>query len=277
VLSFTIDKETSSAIIDLKDRLSFISRERIREELLKLVAGDGMKEILLEFSPVITQIIPELSPSVGYDQNNPHHEHELYKHLVLTASNIENDPILRLTALLHDVGKPSCRSTDESGISHYYSHAEKSAEIANGIAKSLRCSNSEIDRITSLIKFHDGVIDETDKAIKRRLSQLGQEYLFDLLDLQRADNLAQKTELPLKRLIHNDNLRAIANKIISENACVKKDALAVNGNQLISLGFKGRKIGKALSLLLDAVINGEVENEEKALLDFIIDKQAEIL
>ena len=272
-LSFDIDKETSDAVLDLKDRLSLISRERIRDELLKLLTGDGMSDILLNYMDVITYIIPELLPTIGFNQNNPHHDHDLYEHLVLSASSIKKDPILRLAALLHDVEKPSTASLDDNGISHYYSHAEKSSESAKRIARSLRCSNAEIERISVLIKYHDGVIEETDKAVKRRLNQLGNDGLFDLLDLQRADNLAQKKEKPIERLKHNDNLRDIANRLICENACVRTNTLAINGNEIIRLGYRGRQIGKALSLLLDAVINGEVENEEKALIDFINDKR----
>ena len=269
-LSFEIHDETSKAIIMLKDRLSLISRERIRDELFKLLIGDGMKDILLTYPTVITQIIPELEATVSFVQNNPHHDHDLYKHLVLTASSIKKDPILRLTALLHDIEKPSCVSKDDDGVSHYYSHAEKSAESARSVARHLRCSSSEVQRIGNIIRFHDGVIEESERAVKRRLNQLGQDGLFDLLDLQRADNLAQKFEIPNGRLIHNDTLRNIANKLISENACVSTNSLEVNGNDMIRMGLKGRQIGKALSLLLDAVINGDVENEEKALIDHII-------
>lgn len=272
-LSFKIDPETSDAILNLTNRLSLISKERIRDEFLKLLTGDGMTDVLLEYPSVIANIIPELSNTVCYDQNNPHHDYALYKHLVLTASNIKKDPILRFTALLHDIEKPSTASLDDKGISHYYSHAEKSSESAKSIARRLRCSNAEIERISVLIKYHDGVIEETDKAVKRRLNQLGNDGLFDLLDLQRADNIAQKAVSPTDRLKHNDNLRSIATRLISENACVKTNSLAINGTDIKKLGFSGRQIGKALSLLLDAVINGEVENEEKALLDFINDKR----
>lgn len=277
VLSFDIERQTSDAIHQLKDRLSLVSKERIRDEFFKLLCGKGMKNVLLNYEPVITQIIPELKKTVNYDQNNPHHQYTLYKHLVLTASNLKEDPILRLTGLLHDIEKPSCKSIDDIGVSHYHSHAEKSAETARCIAKRLKSSNAEVRRIELLIKYHDGVIEESDKAVKRRLNQLEQSGLFDLLDLQRADNLSQQSSVPTSRLIHNDNLRNIANKLISENACVKTNALAINGNHIINLGYSGRQIGKALSLLLDAVINGDVENEEKALLDFIIINRDKIM
>lgn len=276
ILGFKIDDDTSAAISDLRERLLLISRERIRDELLKLLIGDGMKDILLDYSSVIATIIPKLSPSIGYDQNNPHHDHDLYTHLVLTASNLPKDPILRLIGLIHDVEKPSCHSLDDKGISHYYGHAEKSAVASKEIARSLRCSNAEASRIFTIIKYHDGVIDETDKAVRRRLNQLGEDGVFDLFDLQRADNLAQKNELPTDRLIHNDKLRSIAKRLINEQACFSTSGLAINGLDVMKLGFKGKQIGTALSLLLEAVINGEVENTPEALKEFLVASRSKI-
>jgi tRNA nucleotidyltransferase (CCA-adding enzyme) len=234
-----------------------------------------MEGIMMSYSSVICEVIPELEDAVNYDQNNPHHDHDLYKHLVLTASNLPKDPILRLAGLIHDIGKPACRSNDEDGISHFYGHAQISSEESRNIARSLKCSKPEVLRISSVIKFHDGVIEENEKAVRRRLNQLGPDGVFDLLDLQRADNLAQKNELPTDRLRHNEVLRKIAHDLIVSNACVSTKTLAINGNDLLARGYKGKQIGKALSMLLDAVINGELENDRDSLLLYL-DKKLQL-
>jgi tRNA nucleotidyltransferase (CCA-adding enzyme) len=130
-------------------------------------------------------------------------------------------------------------------------------------------------RISSVIKFHDGVIEENEKAVRRRLNQLGPDGVFDLLDLQRADNLAQKNEIPTDRLRHNEVLRKIAHDLIKSNACVSTKTLAINGNDLLARGYKGKQIGKALSMLLDAVINGELENDKDSLLLYL-DKKLQL-
>ena len=263
-LDFDIECITSRAIFKTSDNLCHISKERIREELLKLICGDRASKIFTDYSSVFALIIPGLKNTFDYDQNNPHHSFDLYTHLIKTVNNLPKDPILRMAGLLHDIGKPNTASKDESGISHYYSHAKISAEMAETILRDLRFSNNDISRICSIILYHDGVIEENERAVKRRLNQLGSDKFFDLLELQRADNASQTNDIAY-RLEHNSILRKISNNVIMRGDCVDASRLALNGNDLISTGLKGKQIGKVLSFLLDAVINGETENTKEAL------------
>ncbi len=267
VLKFTIEPATADAVRALAPRLSVISAERIAVELKKALLGDGFADILLAFPSVFTEFLPELAPCIGYDQNNPHHDFDLLTHLSKTVLNLPKDPILRLAGLLHDIGKPSTRSADGEGISHYYGHASVSADMAEAIMKRLKFSNADTERVVKLIRYHDGVIDETEKAVKRRLNQLGPELFFDLLALQRADHASQ-TRDPAFRRDHTEQLFRIGHDVISKEECLTQKQLAVNGFDMIDLGLEGKEVGKMLNLLLDAVLGDDVENERSSLLDY---------
>lgn len=267
VLKFTIDPPTADAAKSLASRLSMVSEERITVELKKALVGDGFPAILLAFPAVFSEFFPELAPCTAYDQNNPHHEFDLLTHLAKTVSFLPKDPILRLAGLLHDIGKPPTQSTDENGISHYYGHAAKGCEMALVALKRLKLSSKEIERVTTLIRYHDGVIEETEKAVKRRIHRLGSEYFFDLLALQRADHAAQ-THDPDHRKAHIEQLFRIGMDVISNSECVSANQLAVNGHDMIAIGLVGEEIGKMLKLLLYAVMDDEVENSKEALMSY---------
>ncbi len=269
-LGFEIDKETSDAISELKNNLSLVSKERIRDEMKKLICGIEMSRVMHIYRDVIALIIPDISQTFSYDQNNPHHDFDLYTHTIKTVSNLPADPILRFSGLLHDIAKPLTESKDKNGISHFYGHAHIGAQKAEDILKDLRFSNVEIRRIVTLIRHHDGVIEETEAAVRKKLSKIGIEMYFDLLDLQRADNASQKLDSSL-RADHNDTLRSIANRILSKDHCLSLSDLAVDGNDIIELGYKGKEIGKALSCLLNAVLNGETKNTKEHLFRYLID------
>ncbi len=264
-LSFEIEGKTAAAIHELKEKISLISAERISEELKKIVCGDNFEEVFLKFIDVFAVIIPELIPCIGYDQNNPHHCNSLEIHLAKTVTASPKNYISRLAALFHDISKPSVMTKDENGISHYYSHASLSCEMAQQILKRLHFSNKDISTITTLIRYHDGVIDETEKAVLRRINQLGEDLFFDLIALQRADNSAQ-TESEALRSEHSDKLCSIAKGLIAKKKTSSLNKIAVDGNDMISLGLSGRQIGLALDYLLNEVIDGNIENSRESLL-----------
>ncbi len=267
VLNFSIDAPTTEAAKNLSHRLAMVSEERIAVELKKTVVGDGFPEILMSFPSVFAEFLPELAPCDGYDQNNPHHAFDLLSHLSKTVSFLPKDPILRLSGLLHDIGKPLTCSTDENGICHYYGHAAKGSEMASEALKRLKFSTKEVERVTTLIRYHDGVIEENERAVKHRIHQLGNEKFLDLLALQRADHASQ-TENPNYRKSHDDMIFHIGMNIISNSECTNTNQLAINGYDMIKLGVCGKEIGKILKILLFAVMDGKVENKKSALLSY---------
>ena len=265
VLCFGIDRKTSAAVRALKDSLVSVSPERIAAELDKAIMGKDFGRVLLEYPEVFSVFLPELSPCIGYNQNNPHHIYDLLTHTAKAVDACPEDRIVRLAALFHDIGKPSTMVTDADGVSHYIGHAKVSTEMADNILHRLRYSTADIRAVTELIRYHDGVIDETEKAVKKRLSQLGEMQFRRLIALKRADNAAQ-AENPDFRKDHAEKLLSIAQGIIDRSECLSLKTLAVNGSDLIALGLSGREIGQALKLMLEAVIDGRAENEKSALL-----------
>ena len=267
VLDFDIDKATSESMIRNRGLLNSISAERINVELSKLLLGDGCERILTEYAVILTEIIPELAPAVGFDQRNYHHVYDVYTHIVKSVVSCPKDRNVRMAALLHDVGKPDTFSIGADGVGHFYGHSEKSVEIAENVLTRLKFDNASKNEILTLIKYHDPVIPVKRSAVGRWARRLGMDTLFKLLDLKAADNMAQAPEF-IDRLKGYDEIREIAIEMIAENACFSLRDLAVNGGDLIkSAGFTaGKAVGEALSALLDAVISEELPNDREVLL-----------
>ena len=170
-------------MLDCRRLIKNISRERIFAELSKLLCGRNVRAVLTEFSDILGEFIPEINAMKGFEQHNFHHIYDVLTH---TAVVVENTPPLlhlRLAALFHDIGKPSCFSLDENGTGHFYSHASKSALIAERCLNELRCDNKTRDAVIRLVKLHDTPIEESERIIKRRLASMGSELFSDLIKL----------------------------------------------------------------------------------------------
>ena len=273
-LGFTVEEETKKAMLECKHLIKNISAERIFTELSKMLCGKNIKNVLTGFAPVIGEIIPEINAMNGFLQHNFHHIYDVLTH---TAVVVENTPPLlhlRLAALFHDAAKPFCFSLDEEGVGHFYSHASKSAEIAERRLTELRCDNKTKESVIRLIKLHDTPIDESERIIKRRLASMGKELFFDLITLKRADTAGLAPEFS-DRNSHFDRLEALADEILQKEECFSLKHLAVNGRDMIELGFTGREIGEMLDVLLEAVIDGRVENEREKLILFVSGNESE--
>jgi hypothetical protein len=267
VLDFDIEKRTSDAIHSMSELLYKISAERIASEFSKLICGKAAKKILLEYSDVISVIIPELIPSIGFDQKNYHHIYDVYTHSVVALDYVRPCITLRLSALLHDCGKPACFTVDENGVGHFSGHPEVSAELSDTILRRLKFDNETRNLIVTLIKNHDRQIEATEKAVKRAMGKLTPEVFFLLIELKRADNMAQAPQYR-QRLLLCDRLEQTANKILKDKECIDRKSLAVNGHDLINIGIKdGKTIGLILEALLDEVIEQKIENQRSPLLD----------
>ena len=234
----------------------------------KILLGKDVKRILLDYSPIFGALLAEIPMMKGFDQKNPYHCYDLLEH---TARCIENSPLdreIRLAALLHDVGKLHSFSQDAEGIGHFYGHADFSLEIARDFLRGLKFDKEGQKNILTLIKYHDREILPSSKAVKRALNQLGKDLFFKLLDLKKADNLAQNPDLAY-RLESLEEIKKLAQKILAEDQCFSLKNLDLDGRDLLALGLEGREIGQALDLVLKAVIEEEVENQKNHLLDYL--------
>ena len=264
-LGFQIEPATAAAMGTKKGLLTLISAERVREELTKLLCGSAAAPVLRQYRELAAEVLPELRPTFGFEQHNPHHCFDVWEHTLTALAAIPPQPALRWAALLHDLGKPACFFMDEAGVGHFYGHGKESAALADSILRRLKFPNAERECIVRLIEQHDTPIPPERRAVKRRLAKLGEEDFFRLLALHRADVLAQ-AEINRPRLRTLDAIESLARELIAEAACLSLKDLAVNGNDLKALGFKGPALGRALADLLDAVVDERVENERAALL-----------
>lgn len=276
VYGFAIEENTSRAIHRNVELLNNIAVERINIELCKLLCGRGVLDILLNYNDVISTIIPEIEPCIGFNQNNRYHQYTIYDHIAHAVSNYTGmDIIIKVALLLHDIGKPLCYTEDENG-GHFYGHSVPRSNIAEAIVKRLKFDNYTQKNVIELVLYHDAVIEPTIKCVKRWLNKIGEQQLLRLLDVKMADILAHTVGTQKSRLEQYDAVRSIIENVISSEQCFKLKDLAVNGNDLMAEGIpQGRQVGKILNWLLDMVINGEVENKKDELLNLARIKQGE--
>ena len=264
-LGFTIHSATADAIHRSRELLGDIAPERIWTELKKLVTGARAAEVLRAYPDVIGVFWPEVLPMVGFDQRNRHHCCDVWEHTLQALAAVSPEVELRLTMLLHDIGKPNCFTVDDQGNGHFYGHPAESARLAEEMLRHLRADNATAETVVRLVAWHDKNIPRTRPAIARALGKLGERDLRRLLDVKRADNLAQA---PDYRFVQGEihKAEAILDRLVAEGACVSLGQLAVNGRDLLGLGLSGPAVGKTLRTLLDAVLDETLPNERAALL-----------
>ena len=279
VYGFEIEQKTAASAKRLARRISLLSGERVFSELKKLLVGDFCERVLLDFPEIICEALPELRPTVGFDQHSPHHVYDVYTHSVKAVTYSPKDAVVRIAALLHDVGKPETFSIGKDGAGHFYGHSEESVRLAEQALLRLKTDSNTLNIVRTLIKYHDPVIPTEEKSVKRWLNKLTPNVLLQLLELKKADNMAQvsdpeASETCKARLAGYAGIRAIIDRINAENACFSIKQLAVNGDDLAELGVpRNKEMGKALSLILDAVISGEVGNSRDEIISYFFEKK----
>lgn len=265
-LDFEIEEKTADSIHRNAKLLENISVERIFVELKKLLCGVAAERILLQFPDVFCCILPEMTGIVGLVQHNPHHLYDVYTHTAKTVALCEADPVLRLAALFHDFGKADTFSFDEHGIGHFYNHREFSVQKADAALRRLKSDNATRRTVLFLVDWHDRLFgDFTEKTVKRILRTQTADELLLLAKLMRADSKATGTR-EHERCESADRLEEIVKKLQAEQPCLVVTDLAVNGHDLLALGYEPKEIGKTLKHLLEAVTDGTIENKKETLL-----------
>lgn len=268
-LGFAIEEDTKAAVRELAPSLEKISAERIQAELVKILNSDHPDYLRDAYALGITKtILPELDAAFGTKQNNPHHMYSVGEHIMQCLLNVRADRSLRLAALLHDIGKPAVRTTDESGTDHFHGHVELSEKMADGILKRLKFDNDTITKVKKYVRYHDCDLEPDAKYVRRAVNRIGEEYFMQVMELKRADILAQSAYLREEKLERLDRIGVIYRQIQEERQCVSLKSLKITGNDLISMGVpKGRKIGEILNRLLDDVLQNPEHNTREYLLE----------
>ncbi|MBQ1409720.1 MAG: HD domain-containing protein [Oscillospiraceae bacterium] len=285
-LDFMIDPATAAAALTLRHSLALVSRERIAVELTKLLCGPAARRILVEFWEILAVPLPELAPMAGLDQRSKYHCYDVLEHSAAAVEAAPPEPLLRWAALLHDVGKPGCFTLDEAGQGHFYGHPKRGAPMAREIMTRLRFDKGTVQRVATLVELHDYPIDPPvegqnaeckpqnadairraeERAVRKLIGRLGEEDFFRLLALKRADSLAHHPDCR-GRVAVCARIAALAREILAQPPCFTVKDLAIDGNDLISLGYaRGPEIGKTLNALLEGVLSGALPNERESLL-----------
>jgi tRNA nucleotidyltransferase (CCA-adding enzyme) len=270
-LKFVIDDDTFRAIPDTLDVVRKVSRERIRDELLKIMESEKPSTGLeyLRTAGLMELFLPELSDCYSISQNK-YHVYDVYYHSVYSCDAASPEyPLIRLAALLHDIGKVPTRQPGVDGDSTFYNHEVVGTKMAKKLMKRLKFSNEQIDTVSNLIlnhMFH--YTDEwTDGAVRRFIRKVGLDNIEDLFVLRMADrkgNGARKgLPAPIERL-----KKRIGHVIEQENAFTVRD-LDINGTILMEkFGLEpGPIFGKILNDLLEIVLDSPEMNERAILLE----------
>ena len=263
----TPELKTMEAMIDQAPLMDNLARERVFDELCKLLPLVTAED-LLRFVPIRSQVIPDLKPMVGFDQRSPHHSYDVFTHTAHVTAAVPGDPVLRWAALLHDVGKVPAFTTDETGRGHFYGHAQLSAQMADALLRQLKAPTALREQVVQLIDMHMTKTPAEKKTVRRWLSRLGLERLRQLWCLQKADT-SSKGICKDNELHHFVVLDALLEEVLAEDSCLQIKDLAIDGKDLMALGFSGPAIGKALNTLLEQVLDEQIPNDRDALLNAV--------
>lgn len=277
-LGFQLDtKDLFTSIKRNAELIKNISQERIREELSKILVSDEPVDgiIALKESGLLQYIIPELIPTIDFEQHNKHHDKDVFNHTLAVLDNVPNKLELRLAALFHDIGKPKCFTIGEDKQGHFYGHNEVSAQISRKVLKRLRFDNKTINKVSLLVFEHMSKFDKIKlPAIKRFINRVGEENLEDLFQLQIADvkGSAKRSQDTSKIL----DLKEKCEIILNEKQPLTIKDLAVNGGDLMNLGIKeGKEVGNTLNMLLEKILERPELNTKESLSEIILKRRIE--
>ncbi len=268
-LGFAIAPETREAIREFAPRLQLISRERIRVELVKLLVSPHPDRLLdLAECGITAEIFPLWDTMLATEQNSAFHLYSVGIHTLKVVENVPAEPVLRLAALLHDCGKPACKTTDMGSRNHFHGHAELGATIAEEFLKELRFDNKTINDVVKLVKVHDDRFPPKRKNVRREMNRVGTELFPSFLKLVLADTLA-KSNYALEETMHNYTLVCrLYEEITAAGDPITLKDLAVKGSDLIAAGMKpGPEMGEVLSRMLDDVLENPEHNQKEYLIE----------
>lgn len=264
-LDFKIENNTLKSIQNNAELITSISMDRIRDELSKLLTSENPASGIraLKDSGLLKYILPELCETIGFNQQNPHHDKDVFEHILSVIENSKDDLTSRLSALLHDIGKPRCFSLDNKKVGHFYNHNVVSAEMAEIVLKRLKFDNKTIKTVCCYIREHMCVYaNYKDVNLKKLIIRIGIENLDNFFELLRADSKGHKAPYDFSKL---DTLENRTKTILTSGDPLTAKDLKLTGDDLLRLGYhEGKEIGIILNKLLELVLlNPELNTREK--------------
>ncbi len=268
-LNFELAEETRIALKRQRQRLASVSQERVRDELVKMLASDkpsrGFR--LLEEAEILPMIMPELTACRGVEQGGLH-SFDVFDHSIIACDAAPKDnATVRLAALFHDFGKVATKAPKEGGGFSFHGHQQVSGVLTREIMRRLKFPQKNIERVAHLVEQHMFHYDssQTDAAIRRFIVRVGRENIEDLFALRIADvyGLAGKAAEPTLLAEFGDRI----SKVLKEDAAFSLKDLAVDGKDLMEIGIPhGKVIGIVLNALFETVLDDPSENSRENLL-----------
>lgn len=270
---FDIERDTAEAMRRKSHTLLHLTPERVFSELNRLLLARYVGRVLRQAYDVLSVVLPELEPMVGFDQHNYHHLYDIFEHTVRVVESVPPTPALRWAALFHDSGKPSTFTLDEGGTGHFYGHPKASEALAAERLRELCAPGELLHSVPFLVRQHDVPFGEEERQVRRRLSNWGELRCRELLMLKKADCVGQGT--------HPDYLRWYQvterqmNRILSAQQPLTVRDLCLNGYDLQFLGLSDAEIGRMQRWLLALVLEDPALNQVGTLRDLIIERMEE--
>lgn len=272
VLDFSIEKNLKDAIKNKADYIEEISKERIRDEIDKILLSDKPSRgiSLLDELNLLTYIFPEVKKMKGFDQHSSHHNLDLFDHSMKVLDLSPKKLKTRMAALFHDTGKVQSFFLDENGEGRFFGHQDISKEIIEKRLKELKYPKKFIENTSLLVQRHmDNTNTYTKKSVRKLLRKVGDENIYDLFDLQTADVLST---------VHDNtenisNAKIILEEILNSNTPRKKDQIDFSGRDLIKMGFKeGKELGIILNEVYNLVMDEKLANKKNEISKYIKNK-----
>ena len=270
-LGFDIEPGTDQALRRCAPLLRNIAPERILAEMTGILCGAGAAQVLLDYPDVLGVFMPEILPSVGFDQHSVYHCYDVWEHTARAVAAAKPEPVLRWAMLLHDLGKPSAFSLGEDGRGHFYGHWRESVPLGAAILDRLRMDNHSKKTILTLVERHDAPLTLSEKSVRRGLSRYGEETLRLLLEVKRADNLAQAEPYRDRQALISQ-WEDMLELVLQSGECFSLRQLAVRGGDLTALGLRGPAVGETLRELLELVIDEKLPNDRGIVLEYVKEK-----
>lgn len=277
-LNFSIEENTYSAIKALNSKLSMISKERIRDELTKMLMSDTPQvlELVIE-SGLETYMFAGLTPLTNMlrcEHQNPWHYTDVFHHTMDVVKRVPKTFELRWAALFHDTGKPATKTLKEGTTDYYnyHGHQEVSVEIATKIMDILKFSNDSKDLILKYVKYHDtDLVECKNSKFKQVVADIGVDNFPGLIKLKASDSAAHNITRDTKWSIsYISKLYDRFSKVVIEDQALKVTDLAINGYDVGADGFlKGKEIGDCLKWMLEIVLEHPEYNTREKLLELL--------
>ena len=259
VLDFHIEEATMNAIKLFVPSLSKISKERIRDEFIKILSSDNVRfgvELLMD-TGILSWMVPEFANVDSVKNQGKWHTKDLRNHILDVISNIKSTWRHRLAALLHDIGKPKTMTIDETGV-HFYAHQHVSANITRGFMKNFKFTNSDIELVSTAVSLHMGFVEEmTPKTLRKKINEHGKDMFVFCCDLAEADS----------KRAERRKIVADIREFIETDKPEEKVVLPLNGNEIMELfNLKpSRRVGELLNVVKEAVFENPNLTKEEAI------------